>query len=158
MADRIVISVRCQAKNKNGQRCRRHTKRGKECWNHLSINEGLRIKKSNIKNSGMGLFATKPFKKDKLVVKYEGDISDHATGGDYDLEINPNKFIVANKSTSVAGFSNMARKGDGFSNNAKLTTYNGEGRIKSTKPIPTGREILTSYGKSYWKRKKSGEE
>jgi hypothetical protein len=113
----------------------------------------LRIKRSQIPHAGLGLFTTKDFKKDTKVVDYKGEISDHASGGDYDLEITPNKFVNANKSKYVGGYSNMARRGDGKTNNAKLTAYRGEGRIKSTKPIKAGKEVLTSYGREYWKKK-----
>jgi hypothetical protein len=116
--------------------------------------DGLRIKKSTIPGAGLGLFAAKDFKKDTKVVDYKGEVSDHASGGDYDLEIKPNKFVNANKSIYVGSYSNMARRGDGKTNNAKLTAYQSEGRIKSTRPIKAGGEVLTSYGRSYWRNKK----
>ena len=152
MADREVISVRCNAINKNGTRCRRHTKRGDKCWNHLVKDEGLRIKKSTIPGVGLGLFAAKDFKKDTKVVDYKGEVMDHPSGGDYVLEINPHRFIDARKSIYAGGFANTLRKGDKGTLNSKLTSYRSEGRIKSTKPIKAGKEVLVAYGRNYWKR------
>lgn len=152
MSDRKVITVRCDAIKPNGQQCKRRTRKGDKCFQHLAIVDGLRIKKSTIPGAGLGLFAAKDFKKDVKVVDYKGEISDHASGGDYDLELAPDKFVNANKSVYVGSYSNMARAKDKKKNNAKLTAYRGQGRIKSTVPIKAGKEVLTSYGRNYWKR------
>jgi len=121
---------------------------------HLSRDEGLRIKKSTIPGAGLGLFAAKNFAANKKIVDYNGDLSTKPSGGDYDLELGKDKFVNANRSVFVGSYSNMARAKDKKKNNAKLTAYAGEGRIKSTVPIKAGKEVLTSYGKSYWGRKK----
>ena len=152
MADRIVSTIRCDAKKVNGERCKRKTRKGDKCFQHLAIDDGLRIKKSSIPNAGLGLFVTRDFKKDSKIVDYKGEISDKPSGGDYDLEINEHKFINANKSKYVGGYANMARRKDRKTNNSKLTAYKGEGRIKSTKNIKKGNEVLTSYGREYWKK------
>jgi hypothetical protein len=43
------------------------------CHIHLMYQEGLRVKKSNIPNAGMGLFAVKDFDKGDLIAPYSGD-------------------------------------------------------------------------------------
>ena len=46
------------------KRCRKRTAHTSKCWIHLAKENNLRIKKSNIPNSGKGLFSWKnPFKR-----------------------------------------------------------------------------------------------
>ena len=111
----------------------------------------LRIKKSGIPNAGFGLFATKKFPKDAKVIDYLGTIHHHQIIGPYVLELNPHKFVDAANSKYVGGYSNTCRNNNSCTNNAKLTGYQGVGRIKTKKTILPGKEIYTSYGRNYWR-------
>ena len=93
----------CTANTKNGQQCKRITCRTGLCYQHLKLKEGLKLKKSHIPNSGLGLFATKEFKKNDNVARYTGDISAIRIEGPYVLQVNKNKFIDAKKTSSSAG-------------------------------------------------------
>src|SRR4051794_17971590 len=109
MGDRIKLTVRCKALTANGARCRRKTTKGDMCTQHLGLREGLRIKPSTLPGAGMGLFATKPIPKGKKIVEYAGTESARPIHGLYVLEINPHRFIDANRSTDVGGYSNTCR-------------------------------------------------
>lgn len=148
---RVVESHICGAINLNGKRCKRHTLKGDKCWNHLMKYDHLRIKKSGIPNAGFGLFATKKFPKDAKVIDYLGTIHHHPIIGPYVLELNPHKFVDAANSKYVGGYSNTCRNNNSCTNNAKLTGYQGVGRIKTKKTILPGKEIYTSYGRNYWR-------
>lgn len=152
---RIKESLQCKAIAKNGHRCKKRTCRSEYCWIHLASIEDLRIKKSQIRDGGLGLFCgPKPIKADKKICDYKGKIinSNAPVTGPYVLQLGPTRYVDAAQSRFVGGFSNMARAKDApLRNNAKLTAYNGEGRIKSTKNITPGKEILTSYGRDYFR-------
>lgn len=152
MDHRIVQSLQCIGLTLNGNRCKRKTRKGDECWYHLQKDQGLRIKKSTIPNSGDGLFAAKEFKKDSKVVDYLGEISQEAIQGPFVLELGKHKFVDAAESKYVGGFSNTCRSRDHCTNNATLTSYKGVGRIKAKKKIAKGKEIFTSYGRNYGKQ------
>lgn len=149
MDKRIVQTNRCAAMTVKGTRCNRKTRRGYMCTQHAVKIEGIRIKKSGIPNAGEGLFAAKDFPADKKVVDYLGDLSNNPIHGPYVLELADDKFVDAAKSKYVGGYANTCRRGDHCTNNSKLTSYMGVGRIKTTRPIKAGKEIYTQYGRSY---------
>jgi hypothetical protein len=68
--------------NKNNKRCRNKSCRGVPlCWIHLLKEKKLRIKKSSLKNAGLGLWAIDKskkntqniFKKDDVIIAYVGE-------------------------------------------------------------------------------------
>ena len=73
MPQSVKECQRCEATTKSGNRCKNRTCRGKLCWQHLKKQEGLRVKPSGIQGAGMGLFTTKPFKKNEKIANYTGE-------------------------------------------------------------------------------------
>lgn len=151
--------MQCLGHTKSGARCKRRTARGNLCWMHLDSEYHVKIKTSGIPNTGLGLYATKRFRKTERVIPYEGEqvtTNDPDYGGSYVLQTKttpPYKFIDAAKSTSgAARYSNMARHGrNNRVNNARLkpSNRNGTANIVTYKVIPNGHEILTDYGAGY---------
>ena len=64
---------RCTAIAKSGSRCRNRTCKGKKCWIHTKKEDGLRVKRSQIPNSGFGLYSTKRFGKGDKITNYTGE-------------------------------------------------------------------------------------
>ena len=108
----------------------------------------------------MGLWATEKFKKGAKVAPYTGKTvvsHDPKFGGNYVLQVkkNPPTFVDAAVTTSGAGrFSNNAKKGEG-KNNAGLSAWFKAGEahasLKAKQTIQPNKEIMTSYGRNYWK-------
>ena len=73
MPQSIKECQRCEGTAKSGNRCKNRTCRGKLCWQHLKKRDSLRVKPSGIQGAGMGLFTTKPFKKNEKIVDYTGE-------------------------------------------------------------------------------------
>jgi len=127
------------------------------CWQHLKAQKGLRIKPSEIANAGFGLFASKRIPKGKVIAPYTGEVLTRAqvdqrypgdVTGQYVLCTSRTRCIDGRKSTAgAARFANSAR-GSTKKNNAKLTAA---GNLAARQAIQANKEILTSYGKDYWK-------
>ena len=65
--------VQCKS-NTIKKRCRKRTAHTPKCWIHLSNEDKLCIKPSNIKNAGKGLFSwKKPIKCKQFIVEYTGE-------------------------------------------------------------------------------------
>lgn len=119
----------------------------------------LKIKKSQIPNSGKGLFTTVDIKKGERIVEYKGRLhkwkdikyQDHTNG--YLLYMTSQAVIDARPSRSLGRYANDAKgfsRIPGLKNNAE---YLYEGRrcyIESKRKIHAGEEILVSYGREYW--------
>ena len=74
MDQSVYSSHVCGAPTKGGRRrCSRRTAKGTLCWQHGMSSLGLRVKKSQIRGAGLGLFTTKTIQKDKLIDKYKGE-------------------------------------------------------------------------------------
>ena len=73
MPQSIKECQRCEGTAKSGNQCKNRTCRGKLCWQHLKKRDSLRVKPSGIQGAGMGLFTTKPFKKNEKIVDYTGE-------------------------------------------------------------------------------------
>lgn len=149
---------RCAAVSRTGKRCKRTTCRTDLCYQHLQLLEGLRIKKSSIQNAQLGLFAAREFRENDNVARYTGLISEEPIEGPYVLQINQNKFIDANKTSSSAGrFANDCRTQNRNNrhcrgNNSKFSyDYRNErANLKAKIPIHRGDEIFASYSRGYW--------
>ena len=154
----IVVSVRCKAIGRDGNRCKHKTIRGELCWQHLKKEKGLRIKKSDIPAAGMGLFAAKPFPEGAVVAPYTGDTivsHDKKFGDNYTLQIKkrPPTYISARRSNTGEGRYANDKRGGRDNNNSDLL-YNTRTRkayLKATDDIATGDEISTVYGNAYWR-------
>jgi len=124
--------------------------------------DNLRVKKSNLfsensqGNKDFGLFSgKKQIPKNQKILAYTGEESTRPIRGDYVLEVSPNRFIDAYKSSDLAGFSNSCRTADQKAkkckgNNAVFSKYRDKVNIKSTKKISPDEEIFTNYGRQYW--------
>ncbi len=139
----------------------------------------LRVKKSNIPNGGLGLYADKPgakegeivFRPKEKICDYTGKIVskeqlDRKYGpGDetvapYALALGNGDYVDPYKSNHGVGrYANSYHK-TRFYQNAKFKTYPrrnkgvGKAVIKAKDPIRQGDEIFVKYGRGYWKPKK----
>ncbi len=155
--------VRCKAKKKNGLRCSRNTcKYSDMCFQHTKQKKGLQVKKSKIKNAGLGLYATKDFQKGQKIADYGGKVVSYAqyekNPSGYGIHINK-KEVLDGKSTQsgLARYANNCRKankqkGECVRNKAKINvnTRTKKGALRATAKIKKGEEIFTSgYGQSF---------
>lgn len=114
---------------------------------------GVMTKRSTIPNAGNGLFATKNFRKDQVIIPYEGEKLTLAEkkrkypkdDAKYLLQLGADSFIDAANPVK----SNLARYANHkpFAQaNAKLTS---KGNITAKKAIKAGSEIFVSYGSGF---------
>ena len=156
--------VRCKAKKKNGLRCSRNTcKYSDMCFQHTKQKKGLQVKKSKIKNAGLGLYATKDFQKGQKIADYGGVVVSYSqyekNPSGYGIHINK-KEVLDGKSTQsgLARYANNCRKankqkGECVRNKAKIkvNTRTKKGTLRATAKIKKGEEIFTSgYGEKWW--------
>ena len=155
--------VRCRANKQNGDRCTRRTcKYSKYCYQHAKKLEGLKVTQSNIPNAGLGLFATKQFRKGQKVADYGGQIVSTASYREnpsgYGIQINRAVILDAKSTQSGLGrYANNCRKRDKQrnhcnGNNAKIVvnTRSRTATLRATKAIHAGQEVLTSgYGRAF---------
>lgn len=157
-------SIRCKAVTVNGNKCKNPTCKTGYCWQHLRSQQKLRVKESEIEDAGDGLFAAKSKKKDPKVVfdkdekitKYTGkiynskkELDESGTDPSYILQVGKHYVDAIDPHSGPARYANDCHNSDKQCN-AKFTP---EGDIVAKKPIKDGQEILTSYGKAYWKWK-----
>lgn len=164
--------VQCSAVTKSGQQCKRRTcKYADQCWQHVKMNEHLEIKKSHIRQSGQGLYTTRPIRKKAKVTDYIGVIKSQedyeANDSGYGVHLNKNEILDAYSTQHGLGrYANDCRIANKRAheckgNNAKLVinTRRKTATVRATKNIRTNDEIFVSYGRHYWtesaKRKKS---
>ena len=106
------------------------------------------VKKSS---AGLGLYATKDFVKDELIIEYTGERinADEANrrGGKYLFEVTDNITIDGTKRHNTARYINHACKP-----NAEAIHDEETNRIfiHAKKRIPVGSEITYDYGKEYF--------
>ena len=153
---------RCTANNRLGRQCGSRTTKGQYCWNHLRSVDGLRIKASGINGAGLGLFTSRPFKKGEHITSYSGDyaaLRGPRDGGAYDLEITKHRAIRAARTNTAPGrWLNDARGNSELTNNTEfvMDRNRGTGRLRATRNIPAGAELLVPYGASYWRYHSDG--
>jgi hypothetical protein len=124
----------------------------------------LRVKPSKVPDGGKGLFASKArkhdpdvvFKANQKIAPYEGKVYDNEEqleeenpDNAYILQVGKKFIDASDPHSGPARFANDCHKTK-FKCNAKLTS---KGNLVAAKPIKDGQEILTSYGKAYWKWK-----
>ena len=152
MSQSEKASQQCEATTKAGARCRLRTTRGKVCWVHLKHQQGLRVKKSRI--AGLGLYTTKPRKKNERLTTYKGEPMTRAQVaqryGDRTAQYvycrSKKRCLDARKTTAgVARYANDAR-GSGKRNNTRFSGF----ALRAKRNIPAGSEVLVSYGREYW--------
>jgi hypothetical protein len=151
-------SQQCVSNTLKEQRCRKRTAHTQKCWIHLSRQDNLRIKPSNIPNAGKGLFAwKKPIARNTLISKYTGrklskkelDKKYGKGRADYAICNQRGRCVDSTYTTDAAARFVNDSKGTSFGNNSKI---NGKQifKLKATRAIPANNEIFTSYGREYW--------
>ena len=158
-----VQSLQCADHTKAGARCKRRCVIGSPyCATHLAYQHHLKIKPSNIPNSGKGLFAWNPmssnqneivFRKNETICAYKGEIINEEElierYGDktapYAVSISRDRYEDAGK---IRGIGSLANTNPGH-NNATLSIYRGHASLKATKNIHNREEIYLSYGREY---------
>lgn len=143
---------RCTAMTKKGRLCAQRTTKGQYCWTHLKAAEGLRVKASGVAGAGMGLFAEREFDRDETVALYTGDWMSGDDGGVYALQVTRTKVIDAARTNAAPGRWANDPRGTGKRANGRFS-YNprtGVARIKATRKLAKGEEVLVSYGQQYW--------
>jgi hypothetical protein len=172
---RNALEFKCKLKC---TQCTGTTSKGSRCKNKVCVGVavchlhrkalGLKVKKSNIPNSGKGLFATKDFKKNVVIGSYGGENVSKAEinrrygnskkdNAPYALSAYNAKGRVLDSACrrSLMSIANSGRQRKG--NNAKFSQQmkpNGTINVRATKTIKAGDEILIWYGKDYWKTAK----
>lgn len=145
----------CIGQSKTGARCKRRTCRTEYCFQHLQAVEGLKLAPSKIPDAGVGLFATKPFKKGEKVTRYTGKEYSEYVKGPYVLQIHGNRYVDSAATNNAAGrFVNDCRgrnREHCSGNNARFSgSASGVMNIKATKKIKPGAEVYVPYSRSYW--------
>ena len=156
----IRKSQQCVSNTLKEQRCRKRTAHTPKCWIHLSRQNNLRIKPSNIPSAGKGLFTwKKSIPRNKLISKYTGrklskkeiDRKYKKGRADYAVCNSKGRCVDATYTTDAAArFVNNSR-GTSFRNNSRIKGNQVFG-LKATKTIPPNNEIFTSYGREYWRQ------
>lgn len=137
-----------------------------------TIGHGIEILPSKIPKAGLGLFATRAFKKNEIITFYDGPIIEYKEAlRRRELKTDShlrtlNVFCtcidgitVPKKGLGGASFANDAKgilKMKGVVNNSKLvskthpTTQTTMVVLKALAPIQPKQEIFASYGRTYW--------
>ena len=122
----------------------------------------LKVKTSQLPNSGKGLFTTTSIKKGTRIVEYLGEIIDwkeyekrvERDEDGYLFFVNKKHCIDAwNTPEHLARYANDAAglgRVKGLKNNAVYETEGNRCWIVSTRDIKAGEEIFVSYTKEYW--------
>lgn len=161
-----LVSERCSANCKNGNRCRKTVVIGLPyCYVHLLSVLHLRIKPSLVPDAGLGLFALDPskeqneiiFRKDDVIAKYDGELINRAElqhrYGDntapYAIKISQDKYIDA---ALERGVMSLANHGAGVRANIFFQAPNYRQNtisVKALKNIKNNTELIVNYGKDY---------
>ena len=120
----------------------------------------LSVKRSNLPNSGKGLFTKVSIMKGTRIVEYKGKLRKwkdvkHLDGvNGYLMHITRNAVIDALPAKHTLGrYANDAKglsKVPGLRNNAEYVSAGNRCYIEATRAIKKGEEILVGYGKEYW--------
>ncbi len=153
---------RCAGNTEAGGICKLRTRYGCLCWVHRAKLFGVAVRKSQIIDGGMGLFATHRIPPHTAIVRYSGEILDTAMGARrrdafggsaYVLEITGNYAIDAARTDTADGRLVDDARGSRFTANAELVCDRGSRSacVKSgRRAINAGDEIFASYGAAYW--------
>ncbi|MBI2721881.1 MAG: SET domain-containing protein [Bacteroidetes bacterium] len=122
----------------------------------------LIVKKSQLPNSGKGLYTTKPIKKGEHVLEYLGEIINWK---EYEKRVKENKdgylFFISNK-RCIDAYSTPQHKAryandaaglgrvKGLKNNCDYEIIGDQCFILAKRDIAAGEEIFVNYTKEYW--------
>lgn len=147
--------TRCTGKTKSGNQCARATcKWGPYCFQHSPVE----IKKAPGK--GEGLFAKKDIKAGTILADYrQGEpLTEAQFKKKYPDPKKPPTHVAKIQETYYDGISGctVAAKANngGSANNSKI---NNNGKLVTTKNVPKGKEVQTSYGGTFRFKKSKGE-
>ena len=125
----------------------------------------LYIQKSQIENSGNGLFTAIEIYKEEIISIFKGKIITN-TEAESIVKLNEDKYFInlldgtILDSNTVDCFAKYANDAEAFSkstfkNNSKITLDDNDNVcIVATKKIKSQQEIFCSYGAKYWKKHK----
>lgn len=150
----------CTATTRSGRRCRNRTCMHLPfCYLHLAENSGIEVRKSNIENAGMGVFALRDFKPNEVVCEYLGEIIDDKklttrygeTTAPYAISVTENKIIDA---ACQRGIGSVINGSTTFKrSNVRFVAYRGKINIRVRKSpirgLKQGEELLVYYGNDY---------
>ena len=123
----------------------------------------LYIQKSQIENSGDGLFSAIEIYKEEIISIFKGKIITN-TEAESIVKLNEDKYFInlldgtILDSNTVDCFAKYANDSNGFikskyKNNSKITLDESNNVcLVATKNIKSNEEIFCSYGKRYWKK------
>lgn len=160
--DAPLKTERCSFLKANGQQCKRHVTMGIPfCFQHRLQNK-VRVEKSRIPHSGLGLFAHEKghqdivFKPKEKIAPYSGEYVDNKTiltrygshTAPYGLKLN-----AANNLDGATrrGLGTLANHQKTQKSNARFSVAKGknEAYLVATKRIREGDEIYVNYGSNY---------
>ena len=153
----IKVTKRC-AFSVGNQRCSNNTTiTHPYCSKHTKSELGLSVRKSNIPNAGMGLFAERPFKKGQNIAQYGGEVLTTAqydkryerdAMGAYGVQLDEERVIDARKTTAGVARYACDYHGSRRKPNAEYVADDEVSQvwIVATRHIKKGDEILTDYG------------
>ncbi len=124
------------------------------------LEKWLRVKKSKIPESGLGLFTTVKIMKGTCIVEYKGrlekwsEVKDQDGYNGYLLKLNT-RWVINGLSYKCAlgRFANDAKginRNDNFSNNSEFLIEGKRCFLFAKREIKPGEELLVSYGREYW--------
>jgi len=161
---------KCIAITKNGTSCKRNTcVRFPYCFQHMKSIEGLQLKKSEINDAGLGLFATRNFplsstrKQDPTITYYSSKNITNRPNNDsaYVLKVNNKQYLDSKDPSNFSGryINSFKNHPDIHKRNANVRftkgvkIYEKNNRyvvpIKQKKPIKKGDELYLNYGTDY---------
>ncbi|MCR4276331.1 MAG: SET domain-containing protein [Candidatus Parcubacteria bacterium] len=108
--------------------------------------EGVRVGRSS---AGLGLFATRAFKKGERVIEYVGRViptaEEYTSKSKYLFEVNKRKTIDGKPRMNIAGYINHSCRP-----NCEPEIERGHIFIDAIKNIKTGQEFVYDYGEEYF--------
>lgn len=114
--------------------------------NKSNYPEGIRVGRSS---AGLGLFATRPYKKGERIVEYVGRLiskeEEYSSRSKYLFEVNRNKTIDGMARSNLARYINHS-----CSPNCEPEIEKGRVFIDAIKKIRAGEEFLYDYGEEYF--------
>ena len=153
---RVEPTQRCAAENRAGGQCKCRTAKGRHCATHMRSLDGLRVARSSLVGAGMGLFAARDINRGDHIADYTGDelvLNHDGVGGPYALGLTRRSAIdAARTNTGYGRWANDPRGGNAGPNSEfVLNPARRTGRLRATRNIAKGDEILVSYGPAYWR-------
>lgn len=153
----LKVTKQCSFVDEEGKQCNRKTTiTHPMCAFHTRQVLGLYVAPSTIKGAGMGLFTTKPIKRNTHIINYEGEkISQKEYDkrysdcdfGVYGMTLNSKWVIDARATDSGLGRYICDYRGSNSTQNVEYLSTSRKVEIWSIRDIEAGEELLVDYGK-----------